>query len=178
MNNKTGPWLALGIAAVVIGADQLLKLAVTERLGPGASSRRWEFAGRFLAIEYVENTGAAFGIMRGQRGVLVFAAVLAVVLLVSALVRRAVTSRMVAIGLGLVLGGALGNLSDRVRLDYVIDYIAVGEWPKFNLADCAISVGLVLLGWYSLREPRGEEGAATHVTDVRPSVPDGKERNA
>lgn len=143
-------WLAFGVAVGTILLDQTLKFAVTGWLGPDAVSHRWELAGSLLAFEYVENPGAAFGLLRGQTGLLILAALAATVLVVLGISRLTAASRMVPVGFGFLLGGALGNLLDRVRLGYVVDFLAVGMWPKFNVADSAITVGLVLLGWYSL----------------------------
>jgi signal peptidase II len=64
---------------------------------------------------------------------------------------------IVQVSIGLIEGGALGNVIDRLRLGYVVDFIQVGWWPVFNLADSAISVGAVMLAVYLLRLDRGDE---------------------
>lgn len=154
----TGRPLTLVILALTVVLDQSLKIGVASWLGPGATSQRWEFVGRFLALDYVENRGAAFGIFEGQAVPLALAAVIAVLVLLTQVASSVATSRVAASGLGLVLGGAIGNLIDRVRLGYVVDFVAVGIWPKFNVADGAITVGLLMLGWYVFygqsREPQ------------------------
>ena len=147
---NSGRTLALAVLISTVSLDQSVKLAVTVWLGPNSAEQRWELAGRFLAFEYVENRGAAFGLFAGQTLFLALAAVAAALILWTGLARTTARSKVAAIGLGLVVGGALGNLIDRVRLGYVVDFFAVGIWPKFNVADSAITIGLILLGWYAL----------------------------
>jgi signal peptidase II len=162
-----GRALVVVVIASVFVLDQAVKLGMTAWLGPDSAAHRWELAGRFLAFEYVENRGAAFGLLAGQTLLLALAAVVATLILLTGLARATATSRLVSIGLALVVGGALGNLIDRVRLGYVVDFLAVGIWPKFNVADCAITIGLLLLGWYAVNErnpesqPRSDDRGAT-----------------
>ena len=97
-----------------------------------------------LRLEY--NSGAAFGIARGLTGALTVVVVVVVVILVIS-VARAAPSMPATVALGLVLGGALGNLTDRlVRGNHgaVIDFIDLRYWPTFNVADACITVGIVL----------------------------------
>ncbi len=138
------------VMALTVVTDQTVKGFVKEWIGPTSNDHRWEVAGPVLAFEYVENRGAAFGLFTGQTEVVLIAALVAAIILVSGLIRLAARSTLVAVGLGLVAGGALGNLIDRVRLGYVVDFVAVGVWPKFNVADTAITIGLLLLGWYAV----------------------------
>lgn len=135
------------IAVVVVALDQASKAVVTAWLGPGSPERRWEVLGRFLAVEYVENTGAAFGVLRGQGALISVVAAVILVAVVAGFWRAATRSPWLSFGLGLVVGGAAGNLIDRALLGYVVDFVAVGTWPKFNAADAAITVGVLLLGW-------------------------------
>ena len=156
------------VAVVVLAADQLTKWFVARALGPARTNNRVELLDPLLAVEYAENTGAAFGIFRGQ-GALV--GVLAVVVLGGMLAyygRASNPSRWLATGVGLLLGGALGNLLDRVRLGHVVDFVAVGLWPKFNLADSAITVGVVLLAWQVLT---GDEPSASNSLAHPPADP-------
>src|SRR3954465_73018 len=106
-------------------------------------------------ITYVRNTGVAFGIFSSisspAKSVLLslFTAVAAVVVIIYS-VRSPVRNRLLQIALGFILGGALGNLYDRIRFGYVIDFLEFYyrnyHWPSFNVADSAISMGVVLLG--------------------------------
>ena len=173
--------------AIALGLDQLSKVAVTSLVLFGESAR---FAG--LRITPVQNTGVAFGLLRGYGSILAVVAVL-IAALVFAFGRRgvrAVTARasgvrhserseesafsnsvsgkadsstslgvttylprvnsyvrapLAGAALGLLIGGAAGNLVDRLVRGYVFDFIDVGFWPVFNMADCAITVGVGLL---------------------------------
>ncbi|CAA9540812.1 MAG: Lipoprotein signal peptidase [uncultured Thermomicrobiales bacterium] len=138
------------VAAAVVVLDQAIKAAVASALGPDQPDHRVEVLGRLLALEYVQNTGAAFGTLRGQGVLLSAMALLTVGALVAYYRTLVAPSHPMVFALGLLLGGAAGNLVDRLRLGYVVDFVAVGVWPKFNLADAAITVGVVLLGWHLL----------------------------
>ena len=115
------------------------KVAVTSLVLFGASVR---FAG--LRITPVQNTGVAFGLLRGYGSILAAVAVL-IAALFFAFGRRSVRAPLTGAALGLLIGGAAGNLLDRLVRGYVFDFIDVGFWPVFNLADCAITVGIGLL---------------------------------
>lgn len=159
----------LPVALPVVLLDQLSKLLVLETLGRGQGQQRVDLVGSWLAIEYAENRGAAFGILQRQSGLVpvVAAAALATVLLVY--LRSGNRSTTGIVGAGLVVGGAIGNLIDRVRLGFVVDFVAVGPWPNFNVADSAITLGaaLLLLGAATGgRERRG--GAAPAPIVERP----------
>ncbi len=109
-----------------------------------------------LWLTYVRNTGIAFGLLSGIPLAVVVLAALTVVFLVvynGDRWRRDPLSRAAA---GLLLGGAAGNLSDRVRLGYVVDYLDLRVWPVFNLADTAVVCGAALLLWALFRQKRGE----------------------
>ena len=158
-------WLAWVIAAIVLVLDQVTKAVIVDWLGRGASTHRWELLGRWGAFEYVENTGAAFGILAGQP---VLLSALAIVVTIAFLVMmrdEAGHNVLLLAAVGFVVGGSLGNLLDRMRLGYVVDYIAVGIWPKFNVADSAIFVGLALMAWTALFGVRQEiDASATSQT--------------
>ncbi len=137
----------LQLAAIVFLLDQLTKFLVRAYLPFGYS---FPFDGLFR-ITHVHNTGSAFGILQGQNTPLIFVSVIGI--LVLALIYRSQPrpTNLLRLSLGLQIGGALGNLLDRLRLGWVTDFIDVGAWPVFNLADASIVTGLVLLGWLLLR---------------------------
>lgn len=110
----------------------------------------------FVRLRYTENSGAAFGLFQGWTGVLSIAALAIISGIVLSASRMGSGSRLLMVGLGLVLGGALGNLTDRLRLGYVVDFIevygphinlngTVYTFPVFNVADSAITVGVILI---------------------------------
>jgi signal peptidase II len=147
--SSIGPFV---VAAVVVGLDQLTKLWAVAALSDGPVS----VVDGVVRLRLTRNPGGAFSLLTGLTPVLaVLAAVMAVVIVRTT--RRA-TDRVVAYSLALVLGGAVGNLVDRlVRAPgflrgEVVDFVKVPHWPMFNLADSAITVGVVLLlvrGWRS-----------------------------
>ena len=137
--------LALGLAIIIAVADQWTKLAIRTQFRLGES--RGIIPG-FFHLTYVRNTGAAWGLLGGYNNLLVVLS--AVMLGVLLLFRRSFLSDSIAhrIALGLLVGGILGNLLDRVRLEYVVDFLDFHlrgyHFPAFNVADAAICVGIGL----------------------------------
>lgn len=155
------PWFAL--AAALLVADRLTKLAVLDVFVPG---ERVAVTG-FFNLVLVFNRGAAFSILAGADGwqSLLFAAIAIVAaLVVSWIILRTPGRRLLCTGLALILGGALGNLVDRLLYGHVVDFVdlhAFGwHWPAFNVADSGITVGagLVLLEGF-LHRADGAQGS-------------------
>lgn len=136
-------WL-LAVIVVIVLLDQLIKRAIVDWIGPGAESQRWELLGNILAFEYLENRGAAFGLFQQGTAVLTVVSIVIIAVALVGLVRAAISSLWLALGISLIIGGAIGNLIDRIVRGFVVDYIAIGNFWKFNLADAAVSVGAVL----------------------------------
>ena len=142
----------LGIVGLVAGTvfllDQVTKAWILISLAP-LSPPRIDLVGRWLSLEYAENRGVAFGLLGGLGPLVVVAPVLVVIAMMVVYLRSAAPPWWQSVGVGLLAGGAFGNLADRVRLGYVVDFVSVGRWPNFNLADSAITVGAVILiaGW-------------------------------
>ncbi len=141
-------WRWFAIAAAIVVADQLAKWAVLSGFAPG---ERRVLTG-FFNLVLVLNKGAAFSFLADAPGwqtplLVVFSLVAAVI--VSVLLLRSPARAMACAGLALILGGALGNVIDRLRFGQVVDFLdfhALGwHWPAFNLADSAITVGAALL---------------------------------
>ena len=146
----TPPTKAAAISTVLVAADQFTKSLVAASCLPGESL--WILR-PLLHLTYVQNTGAAFGFFKGQQTLFVVMSVVVIgCILRELLIRRPMAARVVW-GCALILGGAAGNVIDRVRLGYVIDFIGVGLWPMFNVADSAITIGVGLLLLHSLRRP-------------------------
>ncbi len=144
--------LPVSVAGIAVASDQVTKAIASNSLGRDADTHRFELLGSLLAFEYIENTGAAFGVLNGRGVVLTLIAAAIVVLLIWRFVRVGQSSPMLAASLGLLVGGALGNIIDRVRLGYVVDFVALGVWPKFNVADSAVTIGVLLVAWLMTRE--------------------------
>jgi signal peptidase II len=144
----------LAVALAVIGADQLTKAAIEQSLPLNASWAPIADVAHLFRFTHVSNTGAAFGLF--PTGSLLFA-VVAVAAGMAILVynlQLPAGSLLLRLALGLQLGGALGNLADRLRLGHVTDFLDVGPWPVFNLADMAIVAGVLLLGLLMLLDER------------------------
>ncbi len=135
----------LGLAAVVFVADQLTKAWLVSFLAPG---ERVQVVGDSVRLVHSQNSGALFGLFRDQA--IIFAVVSVGV--VGAIIwfhRTSGRNTLLSVALGLLLGGALGNMADRFRLGYVVDFVDLGlggfRWYTFNVADSAISGAIVLL---------------------------------
>ena len=136
------------IAGFVLLVDQLTKLIVLRKLSEG------EFIPvikNVLDINLVYNTGAAFGIFRHQTHILTGISILILILILIFRRQIADSGRIFQIGFGLIAGGAFGNLIDRLRFGYVVDFIDFRIWPVFNVADSAITAGVILLLWKIFR---------------------------
>ncbi len=158
---RMGPWLAL--AAAVVALDRITKAAVEARFEYGERLRVVE---GFFDLVLVYNTGAAFSFLADaggwQRAFFIGVAVAASALILF-LLRRHAGERWFALGLALILGGALGNLYDRVVLGHVVDFLLLHwrgwHYPAFNVADSAITVGAVILVIDGLRSGRRHEAS-------------------
>lgn len=163
------PRRVIGIIAavvVLVSADQATKAWAVAALSDGPIS----IVGDTVELHLSRNPGGAFSVFSAFRGVTPVLALMAAI--VSVFLWRAAhraTDRWMLAGMVLVLGGALGNLVDRVARSpgflrgHVVDFVSVGWWPVFNLADSAISVGAVLLllrGWFAAEEPRDDPSPA------------------
>lgn len=160
-NSLQGKWrnVVFFLAALlVVTADQLSKLWV--RSVPEGQSL-FE-AGFFRLAHYPPNTGAAFGLFQGQSFPLTIVAVIGVAVLLgyALFIYRffpPLDNMLGKSALGLVLGGTVGNLIDRLRFDGVTDFIDVGFWPAFNIADSAVVVGVVIFAYSFLRLVQAEK---------------------
>ena len=146
-------WLVLAVAAVILVLDQWTKELIRQSIPDYTSIIPIPALGEYFIFEHVHNYGAAFGILQNQSNLF---AVIAVVVSVAMLVyvyRLPPEARMVRVLLGLILGGALGNLIDRLNQGYVTDFVKMGipgvyYWPNYNIADSAIVVGVIAMGLY------------------------------
>jgi len=140
--------LAGALCGLVVVVDQAAKAAIEAHLVPG---QHVDVLGP-LGLTLSHNRGIAFGLAGGAGTGLVLVTVVALAF-VGFLFSRDPTRPWMWVAVGLVAGGALGNLADRIRADAVTDYVDLPHWPPFNLADTAIVAGIVLLALVYLREP-------------------------
>jgi signal peptidase II len=132
--------LAGAVCGLVVAADQVAKAIVEAQLVPG---QHVEVLGP-LGLTFSHNSGVAFGLAGGGGDALILFTIAALAV-VGILFAREPTRPGMWLAAGLLAGGALGNLADRIRTGAVTDYIDIGSWPNFNLADVAITIGVVLL---------------------------------
>lgn len=110
-------------------------------------------------LTYIMNPGAAFGILPNQKVLFITTGLLLVIGALAGYRKLPPAKKILRIGLGLVLGGALGNLVDRLRFGRVVDFLDFRVWPVFNLADTAIFIGVCLLAWELLKGGKTNEGS-------------------
>ena len=167
--------LFLGAALGVSVVDLWSKALAFARLGPGEAL---EVIHGFFYLRLSRNAGGVFGVGQGRVGFFVAFSLVAVVFILWMFWTQGGHDRLLALGLGLVLGGAVGNLYDRVALNYVRDFLdfRFGGWsyPTFNIADSAICIGVGLLLISSFRKPaepapKAETGAPK-ANGSRPSA--------
>ena len=155
MSASARAWcLAGALAALVLAADQIAKAVIEAQLVPGQDV---DVLGP-LGLTLSHNTGVAFGLAGGAGAPLVVVTLVALAVVVYLFARNPTRPGM-WVAAGLLLGGAIGNLVDRVRADAVTDFIDLPPWPPFNLADMAITAGVVVLVLLYLRDAeRGSDG--------------------
>jgi signal peptidase II len=145
-------WLIfLGLAAAVVVVDQLTKAWIVSAIQPGEAIR---LAGDELRLIITYNTGGLFGLFRDQAPVFALFSV-GVMAAIVAFHARSGASWYTSVTLGFLLGGAIGNFADRVRLGHVIDFVDMGvgdvRFYTFNVADMAVTAAVILLAWLTLR---------------------------
>ena len=145
----------LALCGVVVAADQIVKGLVTDSLAPG---ERVDLALGF-DLARVTNSGIAFGLLDDSGDAAVLAITIAGLGLVAAWFAIDATRPGLWVGVGLLMGGALGNLADRIRHDGVTDFIDPPLWPAFNLADVSITAGVVVIALIALAQPAKPETA-------------------
>ena len=135
-------WIGLAtIAVAALAADQLTKHVVASRLALDDDVR---VLGP-LSIHHVQNSGIAFGLFSSATPVVIVLTGLAVAWMLAFFARSGARHPLLPVSLGLVIGGSLSNLIDRVRLGHVTDFLDLRFWPAFNLADSFIVVGVAIL---------------------------------
>jgi signal peptidase II len=136
----------------VIIADQLSKLWINSNLAVGESV----FEIGFFRLTHIHNTGSSFGLFQNQNLILAIIAIIgacAILFLVFFMRHRLqiLDTTLAKVSLGLIFGGTVGNLINRLSFGYVIDFIDFNYWPAFNIADSSVVVGAVLSGYYLIR---------------------------
>ncbi len=140
------PFIALLIGAVIVAADQIIKYFVVNNLKPLGSV---SVIDNLFKLTYVENRGVAFGMFNDMRWFfVVLTSVLIAAIIIFMFIKRP-GGKLFYIAAGLIIGGGIGNLIDRILYGYVIDYLSISFFsPVCNFADYAITIGVVLLAVY------------------------------
>ena len=140
------------VAGAVLLIDQLSKHLVHLKLVPGESV---PIIKNVFHITLVHNTGCAFGMFRHQATILMALSILTIVMILVFYRQLVGSGRILRVAVGLLIGGASGNLIDRLRFGYVVDFLDFQIWPVFNLADSAVTIGVVLILWNLFHKRRG-----------------------
>lgn len=149
-------WFLL-LAAAIVAVDQLTKWAVRSTIERGEAIELLPF----FRLVHVTNTGAAFGILQGAGPLLIIASLAGLAAIMVYLFNPGFAHPVLRLGLACMLGGAVGNLIDRVAEGRVVDFLKVPNWPAFNVADSAITIGVGILLWSILfqEHDRGDESS-------------------
>lgn len=137
--------ISLVIVFFIVGLDQITKHLISQTISPGESIIILKDS---FYITLVHNTGIAFGLFKNQTIIFVIISIITIVLILYNIFHRKKYRKVHKLELfafSLILAGALGNLIDRVRFGYVIDFLDFRIWPVFNIADSAITVGIILI---------------------------------
>jgi len=143
------------VALTVVALDQVSKFFISANMTLGQSIPEEGF----FRITYSTNVGGVFGIFANQAFLITLTAIVGVAAILVYSRYPQANRVLVRVALGLLMGGAVGNLIDRIRLGEVVDFIDVGAWPIFNLADSAVVVGIILIIYHFVFVAR-REGAA------------------
>ena len=137
------------VALAVFLLDRISKIAVTARMSYGQSIK---ILPNIFNFTFIMNDGTAFSLLKGRNAVLASFSVIAIIIIVVYVLTHRELNRAVSLPLGLILGGAIGNLFDRIKFGSIVDFIDFRIWPVFNVADSAITIGIILLGWHILMQ--------------------------
>lgn len=131
------------IVFAILSLDQLSKFIITRYL---SQNQTIPLIKGVFHLTLIHNRGAAFGILKNQVPLFIFTSILAIILIYVSL-KKNKHRKAYSVALSLILAGALGNLIDRLFFGYVIDFLDFRIWPVFNIADSAITIAALLLGW-------------------------------
>ena len=141
------------IGMLVILVDQITKHLIQMNMDPYTSI---PVIKNIFHITYVQNTGAAFSILKGKTLFFSVVSLVIVFAIIMILIKYPIKRRLSRMVFASILGGAIGNLIDRIRFGYVVDFIDFRVWPVFNIADCAIVIGVSALAYLIIFDPELE----------------------
>lgn len=164
------------VAGAIIIVDHITKLFIEQWLPLNSTWAPFPELAAVFRITHVSNTGAAFGLFPGGSPIFTVIAIIVAGVIIFYNYQLAGKQTLLRLALGLQLGGATGNLIDRLRLGHVTDFLDFGPWPVFNVADASIVAGVVILGFLMFKEEREEqmrrrrEAEMEHDENVQPPV--------
>ena len=166
------------VALAVLVADQASKYVVATNFALNEPWYPFSFLKPLFAIMYIQNTGAAFGILQNQNLFFSIVAIIVIVVIVYYVRTTPKIDLLIALSLGLELGAACGNLVDRIRVGYVVDFLYVKYFAVSNVADVCVTSGVILLAYYLIfrmpATPPAEPAPATPPPpddSIRPETP-------
>jgi signal peptidase II len=160
--------ILVAVAGLVVFLDQWTKNWVRSNLAFGETWMPWEQLAPYARILHWRNSGAAFGLFQEGGGIFAVLAVVVAALIIYYFPRLGPQDWALRLAMGLQLGGALGNLIDRLQHGQVTDFISVGNFPIFNIADSSITMGVVILVLDVWLNGERKEQAAPAVGDEQP----------
>jgi signal peptidase II len=134
----------------VLAADMISKYLIQKFMDPYESI---PILKNIFHLTYVQNTGGAFSILEGHTSLLVFVSSMVILAMIYILIKNPIRERAFGIVMAMILGGAVGNLADRLRYGYVVDFLDFRIWPVFNIADCFVVIGVLILAYLIIFHP-------------------------
>lgn len=168
----------IGLAALIVAFDQWTKYLVRTRIPFGQSWSPWEWLAPYARLVHWQNTGAAFGMFQGFGLVFTILAFIVAIAILFYYPRVPRSEWALRVAMVMMLGGAVGNLIDRLTIGTVTDFISVGTFAVFNVADASISVGtaiLIVAVWISERREK-KQAEARQTQEVNPTDNPGGEQ--
>jgi signal peptidase II len=164
----------IAVAGTVYILDQVTKFIVRSNIALGDIWSPWPWLTRYARIAHIKNTGAAFGMLPSFSDVITIISILVIIAILYYFPRLPHDQWLLRLALGLQMGGALGNLTDRLRQGYVTDFISVWRFPVFNIADASISIGVAILiisMWFQEQDKQPSEPSppAEHTSEAASS---------
>ena len=138
---KSKGLFVFSLAFLVVILDQITKYLVSSYM---SLSRSIPIIPKVVYLSYTQNTGAGFGILKGSNTLLIFTSLI-IIGIIFFYFDKFLEEKLTYIPIALIIGGAIGNLIDRIFLGHVVDFIYIRFWPAFNVADSCISIGAVWL---------------------------------
>lgn len=154
------------VAGLVVALDQITKRWMTALIGPEDDRHAKWLVSDTIGFEYVRNTGAAFGLFRGNPELLAAVAILVTAGLIWLVLIEVSSPEWAGRSIGLLAGGSIGNMVERIVNGYVTDFVAIGPWPRFNVADAAITIGIMIFVVAVIFDGMKDDGEASRTGEM------------